>query len=132
MAETMGMYATELTKDPSMSTKVQLLLEEFLMNVHRHGFEGRVRHHEYGVLMGSVVKGQFELVIWERGADYNALSKMSLEDTQQKLDERNRLFADSGRGTSIMRLISASGVRHERISDLNKTTFRIPIGKGET
>lgn len=132
LSERAGMYAGELTGDPELSTKVQLVLEEFLMNVSRHGFEGYVRHHEFGVVTGMVVAGQFELTVWERGSNYDKLSKMSLAETQRKLDERNDLFADSGRGTSIMRIISDSGVRHERISNVNKTVFRIPFKKGQS
>lgn len=127
MAETMGMYAANLTGNDELSMKVQLLLDEFLMNVHRHGFDGNGNHNEYGVVMGMVVNGQFELTVWERGQDWHELSSMSIEETQQKLDERNEMMASSGRGTAIMRLIADSGVRHERVSNLNKTVFRIPI-----
>lgn len=130
MAEVVGMCAGELSGDTELSAKVQLLLDEFLMNVYRHGLDDYGRSTEYGVVMGMMVGDHFELTVWERGQNWDALSGMTLEDTQQKLDERNQILADSGRGTSIMRIIAEGGVSHERIFNVNKTVFRIPVGKG--
>ena len=127
MSETMGMYASSLSGDPACSTKVQLVMGEYLMNVYRHGLEGYVRHHEYAVVMGTMANGQFELSVWDRGGDYHEFANLSLGDTQRRLDERNRALAGCGRGGAIMRILSGGGVRHERISNVNRTVFRIPV-----
>ena len=131
-SETLGSFAAELTGDREISAKVQLLLDEFLINVYRHGLAAGDHRSEYGIVAESVVGDQLVVTVLDGGRNWEGLSSMSLEDTQRRLDEHNRTLADSGRGLAIMRIIANGGVSHEWISGLNRTVFRIPIKGART
>jgi len=126
-AEYMGTYAAELSGDPAMSTKVQLVLGEFLLNVYKHGLELGDQRGEYGIVMVSKANGMIEMTIWDCGREWKGLTGASPDDIQQHLEKRNEDMSVSGRGVVLMSSISDGGVSHERISMVNKTIFRIPI-----
>lgn len=124
----LGEFSAELTGDAEISTKVQLLLGEFLINIYHHGLEVGDHRGEYGVVIVASVNGFLEVTVLDGGRNWDVMSNLAPEETQRRLEQQNRNLEVGGRGMAIMRSIADGGVSHERISGVNRTLFRIPLG----
>ena len=114
--------------DDEMGVRADLLLNEHLMNIYRHGLDDFGRQHERAVITIDEEDGGFGVTVWERGAPWKDVASETEAAADTTLEARNASLACDGRGCSILRKISDS-IRVERFMNLNKTVFRLNRGK---
>jgi phosphoserine phosphatase RsbU/P len=125
-----GEYAAEITGDGELGMKVDLLVNEHLMNVYRHGYDDFGRQHEISIL-GLARRGdELHVGVWDRGAEWTDVAEDSEAAADAALEEQNAALAGNGRGRAILRKI-AHEIKCERFMNLNKTVFKVRIGKRE-
>jgi serine phosphatase RsbU (regulator of sigma subunit)/anti-sigma regulatory factor (Ser/Thr protein kinase) len=102
--------------------KVDLLLNEYLMNVCRYGLDDFGRQHERAVVLLQEAAEGFTVTVWDRGAPWQSLANVSEGEADRKLDAQNDTLASGGRGCPIIRKV-ADSIRVERFTGMNKTVF---------
>ena len=106
-------------------TKVQVVFEEKLMNLHDHGFDIRDRSREQVCIRLKKSDTRMELTIWDCGTQESSLP-VALGNTAVELELRNRSLSGRGRGRLMMREI-CSGIKRNRFGILNETVYFIPM-----
>lgn len=104
--------------------KVDLLLNEYLMNICRYGLDDFGRQHERAVVLLRAAPDGFKIAVWDHGAPWKDIASVSEGDADKKLDAQNDTLATGGRGCPIIRKV-ADSIRVERLQGLNKTLFFI-------
>ena len=123
------LWIAENTQDEELAVKVDLLLNEQMMNIYRHGYNDFDRQHEVSILSMHTEGGNLIVTVWDRGAPWRDIMDKSITDVEKQLDKQNENLADNGRGLAILRKI-AENITIERFMNLNKTVFYIPMKKG--
>ena len=106
-------------------SRVQLVLEEKLMNVYDHGFDDRDRLHEVVTVRLKRVRDTAVLTIWDAGAEEPSLM-VATGDSDTAFEKANQNMAGRGRGRLIVREL-CDGVERNRYPPLNETTYHIPL-----
>ena len=131
VAQRAAAWTRERFGSEELALKVELLLEEHLLNVVSHGLDDNSRRHERIVVYVSKEPEQ-DLVavkVLDHGKPWDYSHKMHEQDVDEHLDAQNAKFAANGRGLAIkQKLISC--VRYRRLEGLNRNTFYIPIDAG--
>jgi anti-sigma regulatory factor (Ser/Thr protein kinase) len=110
------------------STKVELLLEEHLVNIIEHGMKETKNQNDFIMLRMDCQESRLILKVWDRGGEWKSKILENGGPTPDGvLDILNSRHSESGRGVLIMRKI-APKITHERHCGLNETTFYIPYG----
>lgn len=117
-----GAWVKEHFANDEFQVKVELLLNEHLENIYRHGLDDYGRRHEVIVLEMRQAGEGLEVVTWDRGTSWVVDSTADASETEAHLDERNRMLAGNGRGLDILRKV-AETISYETIEGLNRTTF---------
>lgn len=112
-----------------VSTRVQLVFEEKLMNLHDHGFDDRERWREVASVRLRA-KGEFaELTVWDCGTQEPSIELATgLADVGFGL--ANLAFSGRGRGRLMVRNL-CDGIARNRYGPMNETIYFIPIAKPE-
>lgn len=107
-----------------LGLKIELLLEEHLLNVISHGLDDNSRRHESLAVFISKVSGLelLSVTILDHGKPWDFTRKVKETDLDRHLDEQNAKLASHGRGMAIKRKL-VSNVRYRRLADLNRNTF---------
>ena len=118
-------WAAERGWDPGLSTRVQLVFEEKLMNVYEHGFQYRQRLRETVVVRVRERGEEILLTVWDCGSPDPSIV-VAAGRTDVAFDLANKRFSDGGRGRLMMRDL-CEGIERNRYGELNETTYHIPI-----
>ena len=116
-----------LSADPrfaDVAPRVELLLGEFLMNLHDHGYEPVTRHKEFALIRLQMRADDVKVSIWHRARPWDVASKPI--DPDAVLDRANATLDNHGRGVAIIRKIASRSGR-QSFGGLNLNTFYIPI-----
>jgi len=105
--------------------KLQLVLEEKLMNVHDHGFDDRDRLREVVSLRLRRVRDHAVLTVWDAGTEEPSVV-VAAGDSATAFELANQNMSDHGRGRLIVREI-CDGIERNRYPPLNETIYHIPV-----
>jgi serine phosphatase RsbU (regulator of sigma subunit)/anti-sigma regulatory factor (Ser/Thr protein kinase) len=128
VAERMGAWCVEEGWGDDVSTRVQLVFEEKLMNLHDHGFDDRERWREVASVRLRA-KGEFaELTVWDCGTQEPSI-ELATGRSELGFDLANQAFSGRGRGRLMVRDI-CDGIARNRYGTMNETIYYIPTGTG--
>lgn len=105
--------------------KLQLVLEEKLMNIHDHGLDDQGRLREVVSLRLRCVRGLAELTVWDTGTEEPSAA-VAAGDSATAFELANQNMSDHGRGRLIVREI-CDGIERNRYPPLNETIYHIPV-----
>lgn len=125
-----GDWVEEKTANAELGVKTDLLLNEHLMNIYRHGLDDFGRQHEVSILSLSLREHYLDIVVWDRGTPWTDIVHATEAEADEQLNAQNASLAGGGRGRPIMRKIAES-ISSERFMNLNKTNFHISIQEAE-
>ena len=108
-------------------SRVQLVLEEKLMNICDHGFNERERLHEVATVRLKKVRDKAVLTIWDAGTAEPSIA-VATGDADTAFEMKNRDFSGRGRGRLIVREL-CDGIERKFYPPLNETTYHIPFSK---
>lgn len=132
-AQAMGEWCLNEGWSHDLVDRVQLVIEEMLMNVYEHGFDDRERLHETAAVRLRRMKDHIELTVWECGRLAPSMAVLG-GNAAAAFEKKNREFDNHGRGRLIVREI-CDGIERNRYGSMNETVFLIPLGdvlyKGE-
>lgn len=111
--------------DSGLVDRVQLVLEETLMNVHDHGVDPQDRISSVVGLRLCRMRELAELTIWDSGTPPPSL-EVAAGDSATAMELKNKEFSGRGRGRLIIRSL-CNGVSRSRYQDLNETVYHIPV-----
>ncbi|MBP5639094.1 MAG: response regulator [Victivallales bacterium] len=111
------------------STKVELLLEEHLVNIIEHGMSEYHTKNDFIMIKLDCQESGLVLTVWDRGKEWNTAMFDRSSKPDRALEFLNSQHASSGRGVLIMRKI-APKITHERHCGMNETAFHIPYTDG--
>ena len=106
-------------------TRVQLVFEEKLMNVHDHGFDDRDRLREVASIRLKRVRDNAVLTVWETGSEEPSIEVVA-GDTATAFEMANKNGSGRGRGRLMVREL-CDGVERNRYMNMNETTYHIPL-----
>jgi serine phosphatase RsbU (regulator of sigma subunit)/anti-sigma regulatory factor (Ser/Thr protein kinase) len=115
--------------DVGMTTRVELVFEEKLMNLFEHGFDYRQRLRESACVRIRNKRGEVELTVWDCGTQDPSMS-VAAGSTDVAFDLANQRFSDGGRGRLMVRDM-CHGIARNRYGILNETIYHIPFGDNE-
>ena len=116
--------------DEALSVSVELLLEEYLVNVIMHGLNEYERLNGYIAVELCAYKRELRLIVWDHGKEWEGLW-LTPGHAEESMDRLNQDLADSGRGIPIISKI-ASRIARQRLCGLNETMFVIPCSAGQS
>lgn len=120
-----GEWCAENGWDEGLVNRVQLVMEEVLMNVHDHGVDSRERLSAVANMRLRRVRDFAELTIWDCGTPTPSVEVAS-GDSNIAFELKNREFSGRGRGRLITREL-CNGISRSRYENLNETVFFIPV-----
>ena len=106
-------------------TKVQMVFEEKLMNLHDHGIDVRDRQWEKACVRLRKTDDNVELTIWDFGKQEPSVS-VAAGSLDVALELKNREFSGRGRGRLMVRKI-CSAIQRKNYGVLNETVYLIPM-----
>ena len=106
-------------------SRVQLVLEEKLMNICDHGFDDREKLREVVSVRLSRVRDSAVLTVWDEGTEEPSVAVVA-GDSDVAFEMANRNMAGRGRGRLIVREL-CDGVERRRYPPLNETIYHIPL-----
>ena len=106
-------------------SRVQLVLEEKLMNICDHGFDDREKLREVVSIRLTRVKDSAVLKVWDEGTEEPSIAVVA-GDSDTAFEMANKNMAGRGRGRLIVREL-CEGVERNRYPPLNETTYHIPL-----
>lgn len=107
-------------------SRVQLVLEEKLMNVHDHGFNDRDRLHAVVNLRLRRSGGAPELTVWDGGTQEPSM-RVTEGDTSTTFDKANIEMSNHGRGRMMVREL-CFGIERLVYAGMNETIYHIKTG----
>ncbi len=119
-------WVTKRFDSPELGVKVDLLLNEYLMNIHRHGYDSFRRQREVSVLAIREHEGKMQIGVWDRGFPWDTIASATIAEAEAKFEKQNEDLAGNGRGQAIM-CVLADKIDRVRIADLNRTIFDISL-----
>ena len=106
-------------------SRVQLVLEEKLMNICDHGFDERDRLHEVASIRLNRVVDNAVLTIWDAGTEEPSI-EIATGDSDIVFEAANRNMSGRGRGRLIVREL-CMGVERNSYPPINETKYHIPL-----
>ena len=118
--------------DEIASEKLQLVLEEKLMNIYDHGFDERERIRHVAAIRLRKNGKNAELTVWDCGTPEPSMA-VAAGDADTTFELLNRDMSGHGRGRLMLRQM-CNGIARNRYSTLNETIYYLPLeeeGGGE-
>ena len=106
-------------------TRVQLVFEEKMMNVHDHGFDDRDRIREVASVRLERIRDNATLTVWETGREEPSIA-VAVGDSDTAFEMANKNMSGRGRGRLMVREL-CDGVERNRYMNLNETVYHIPL-----
>ena len=125
-SEKLGAWCEKAGLGPEVSSKVQVVFAEKLMNLHDHGIDPRDRARATTCVRIRRVGDDAELTVWDSGAPEPSI-EVAAGDSDVALELKNREFSGRGRGRLLVRKL-CSGILRNRIGHLNETIYIVPAG----
>lgn len=126
VAQRISDWCGERGWDVEASTRIQLVFEEKMMNLHDHGFDDRERLREVACVRLRAVRGYAELTVWDCGTPEPGI-EVAAGSTDVAFDLANQAFSNHGRGRLMVRDI-CDGIERQQYGTLNETIYYIPVG----
>lgn len=123
-AQNLGTWCAQEGWPEELVGRVQLVLEEKLMNIHDHGFDDQHRRKDVVSLRLRLKLDYAELTVWDCGQPPPSL-KVAAGITETALDLVNNDLSNHGRGRLMVRQL-CDGIQRQRFGSLNETIFLIP------
>ena len=114
-------FIYEKFKDKKFASRVELIVDEFLNNIIRHGLMSK---SDSIIMIQLVEDNELELTIWDKGKDWSLPKRR--ENGSYFPDEK--LLDEAGRGLFVIYTI-ASEVTKQRFGEINETIIKIPYKK---
>lgn len=124
-AVALGEWCAKRGWDDDLINRVQLVMEEVLMNVHDHGVDPRERLSAIANLRLKRLREMAELTIWDCGTPTPSV-EVAAGDADVAFELKNREYSGRGRGRLITREL-CNGICRSRYENLNETIFYIPL-----
>jgi anti-sigma regulatory factor (Ser/Thr protein kinase) len=124
-AQDVGKWCREQGWPEDGIMKIQLVLEEKLMNVHDHGFDDRDRLREVVSLRLKRIRDHAVLTVWDAGTEEPSV-KVAVGDAETAFELANQNMSAHGRGRLMVRQL-CDGIERNRYPPINETTYHIPI-----
>ena len=124
-AQAMAKWCADEGWPDDLSSRLQLVLEEHLMNVYDHGFTDQQRRKDVVSLRLRKWANRAELTVWDRGHPPPNL-KVAAGSTETALDLANINLDGRGRGRLMMRKI-CDGIQRQCYGVLNETVYNVPL-----
>ncbi|MBR4170605.1 MAG: SpoIIE family protein phosphatase [Kiritimatiellae bacterium] len=129
IAQTTGRWCAKERWPESLIDRVQLVLEEHLMNIYDHGFDDHQRRKEVVSIRLRQKGDHAELTVWDFGNPQPSL-KVAAGDTGTAFTIVNNEMSCHGRGRLMVRELSTA-IQRQNLGSLNETIFYIPWNPGE-
>ncbi len=110
--------------EPELVSRVQLVFEEKMMNVHDHGFDDRQRLRERASFRLRKRGGGAELTVWDCGSVEPSIQVVA-GDSSTVFEKANLALHNHGRGRLMVRELCC-GIERSRYCDMNETVYHIP------
>lgn len=118
-----GEFLQRVQPEGDLVPRVELLLGEFLMNLHDHGFEDATRHKECALVRVLKEETRVVVTVWHRARAWEVGDPTQSPDAA--LDSANARMDDHGRGVAIIRKICTT-MASQRFGSLNANVFYVP------
>lgn len=128
-AQLMGEWCKGEAWPDELIGRIQVVLEEKLMNVYDHGFDDQQRRKDVVSLRLRRRRNYAELTVWDCGRPPPSL-KVAAGITDTAFEIVNKEMDGHGRGRLMMRQMS-NGIQRQRFGTLNETIFHIPLEVSE-
>ena len=125
MSQELAAWCNEAGWDQQLVSRVQLVLEEKLMNIHDHGLSERERIREVVSVRLEMAGPNAELTVWDCGTPEPSL-ELASGSTEIGFELANREMKGRGRGRMMVREL-CSGIERNRYGQLNETIYHIPL-----
>lgn len=126
----MGAWCARRGWDAAGIDKLQLVLEEKLMNIHDHGFDERERLRHVPSVRLRKSRGEAELTVWDCGTAEPSIA-VAAGDSDTSFELLNRKMDSHGRGRLMIREL-CDAVARNRFGILNETIYYLPLGADES
>ena len=110
-------------------SRIQLVLEEKLMNIYDHGLDERARLREVVSVRLRKVRETAVLTVWDAGTPEPSIS-VAAGDSATAFEMANQNMSGRGRGRLIVREL-CDGIERNIYPPLNETTYHIPFAEKE-
>lgn len=124
-AESIGVWCELQGWGMEVSTKLQLVFEEKIMNLHDHGMDPRDRARETACFRIRKNGSKAELTVWDTGTQEPSI-EVAAGSADTALELKNKEFSGRGRGRLMVREIS-EGIMRNSFGNLNETIYYIPL-----
>ena len=128
LSSDVGRWCAAAGMDQESAGRVELVLEEKLMNLYDHGFDERDRLREVVNVRLRRRAGEAELTVWDCGTAEPSLA-VAAGDSSTAFEAANRTMSGHGRGRLIVREL-CSGIERNHYGRMNETIYHIPVGLG--
>ena len=125
MAQDVAAWCAGEGWDQSLVDRIQLVLEEKLMNIHDHGLTDRERMREVVSVRLRLVNKMAELTVWDCGSPEPSL-EVAAGSTDTGFELANREMSGRGRGRMMVREL-CDGIERNRYGKMNETIYHIPL-----
>ena len=124
-AVSLGNWCLEQGWSDDLINRLQLVVEEMLMNIHDHGVDNHERLTAVASMRVRSVGKNVELTIWDTGTP-TPTKELVAGDSSAEFELLNREMSGRGRGRLIIRAL-CNGIARNRYQNLNETIFFIPF-----
>ena len=124
-AQDIGAWCAARGLPDEFSGRLQLVVEEKLMNIYDHGFDERDRLREAVGLRLRVFSKDAQLAVWDYGTPEPSI-EVAAGDASTAFELVNKEMGGRGRGRLIVREL-CNGVERNRYGSLNETIYHIPL-----
>lgn len=128
VSEKLGVWCETHGLGPAVSSKIQVIFAEKLMNIHDHGTDVRDRARAVACTRLRRAGDQVELTVWDSGTPEPSI-EVAAGDPAVALELKNHQFSGRGRGRLMVRSL-CSGIYRNRFGHLNETIFLVPVSDG--
>ena len=124
-SQNMGEWCREQGWPEEGITRIQLVLEEKLMNVHDHGFDDRDRLREVVSMRLKRIRDNAVLTVWDAGSEEPSI-RVAVGDSDTAFELKNQDMSVHGRGRLMVREL-CDGIERIRYPPINETIYHIPM-----
>ncbi len=128
-SQAMGWWCEAEGWDADITGRVQVVLEEKLMNIHDHGYTGRDLVRARVSFRLRRIADTAELTVWDGGTPEPSI-QVAAGDSAAQLEKANREMSNHGRGRLMVRALCC-GIMRNSFGALNETTYRIPFVRAD-
>ena len=130
VAESIGAWSELQGWGPAVATKLQLVFEEKMMNLHDHGIDPGERARETASVRIRKHGGHAEMTIWDCGTPEPSI-EVAAGNADTALELKNLEFSGRGRGRLMIREICDGSIMRNSFGALNETVYYVALPSGD-